>query len=684
MKIFKGIKSKLLTLVIVMTVLLLGAIVGMSVYEFDKYVEESVAKDLESIGRDLRSEIDMTRNLLLEQTRAMSEKETLKAALKKKDREALLKVFTDYTTPKKADFFTVVGPDAIVIVRSANPKKFDDSFAGTKSVDIAINQRQDGVYFEHTAGIPLAIRAAAPILDTDGTLLGVLSTGFRLDTDAWVDHIQKKFNTECNALYGKTRVATTLRKPDGSRAVDTELQDEAVIKRVYEEKKDYEGVTTILGKQYITYYFPLITKTGDVIGSLVSLMPAERQSTIIRNNIITSLAISAIGLVVFVIILLVVVSNIVGPIQKMSAAAGVLAGGGLDIELEVHTGDELEKLANDFKDIAASIKEKTEVALTIARGDLRAWVPLKSADDTLGKALVGMRYGFYDSIKDLQELATGIAKESDQLTQANIQLVANTTESAAQLKEVSTSVDHLNTQTRGNADNSRNAETFAEKAHHDTTEGQERMNRMVDSMNGITKSSEEIKKIIRVIDDIAFQTNLLALNAAVEAARAGAHGKGFAVVAEEVRTLAARSAKAAKETADLIEESIRQVAAGSHVATETSESLNAIAGQVSQVNELISKISSESEQQTQGLGNINAAVADLSTAADANSNAVNSSADAVSRVSEAAQKLEEIIHHFKMNEGGKVSPPKGTEQGLLMPSKTDFSEVPKGLHVQEF
>ncbi|GHT41495.1 methyl-accepting chemotaxis protein [Planctomycetales bacterium] len=684
MKIFKGIKSKLLALVITMTVLLLAAVVGSSVYQFDRYVEEDVADNLESIGRDLRKELEMTRNLLLEQTRAMSEKETLRAALKKKDRDALLKVFKDYDTPKKADFFTVVGPDSKVVVRSSDPKKFDDPFGETRSVHIAMTEKKDGVYYEHTEGIPLAIRAAAPILDIDGTLLGVLSTGFRLDSDEFVDHIQKEFDVECTALYGKTRVATTLKGEDGKRVVGTELKDEKIIKRVYEERKDYEGEATILGKKYIVYYLPIITKWGEMMGSMFVGMPIERQSSIIQHNIQTSLLISGVGLLVFVVILLVIISNIVGPIRKMSAAANILAGGGLDIDLDVHTGDELEKLANDFKEIAASVKEKTEVALTIAKGDLRAWVPLKSPDDTLGKALVGMRYGFYDSIKDLRDLATGIARESDQLTQANVQLVANTTESAAQLKEVSNSVDHLNTQTKENANNSRNAESLAGKAHHDTTEGQERMNRMVESMNGITKSSEEIKKIIRVIDDIAFQTNLLALNAAVEAARAGAHGKGFAVVAEEVRTLAARSAKAAKETADLIEESIRQVAAGSHVATETSESLNAIAGQVSQVNELISKISAESEQQTQGLGNVNAAVADLSTAADANSNAVNSSADAVTRVSETSQKLEEIIHHFKMNEGGRVTPPKGAAQGLLMPSKTDFRAVPEGVKVQEF
>ncbi|MDR3111253.1 MAG: methyl-accepting chemotaxis protein, partial [Planctomycetaceae bacterium] len=684
MKIFKGIKSKLLTLVIVMTVLLLGIVVGSSVYQFSRYVEQETEYALKAIGRDLRKEVEMTRYLLLEQTRTMSGKEDLRAALKKKDREALLKVFADYETPKKADFFTVVGPDATVIVRSSNPKKFDDSFAGTKSVDIALNQKRDGVYFEHTAGIPLAIRAAAPIFDTDGTLLGALSTGFRLDTDGWVDHIQKQFDVECTTFFGKTRVATTLKNPDGSRAVKTDLTAEAVIKRVYEEKKDYSGQATVLGKEFVVYYLPLVTVAGDVIGSMFVGLSAENEHAVIRDNIVTSLTISGIGLAVFVIILLVVVSNIVGPIRKMSAAANVLAGGGLDIDLEVHTGDELEKLANDFKDIAASIKEKTEVALTIAKGDLRAWVPLKSADDTLGKALIGMRYGFYDSIKDLRDLALGISRESDNLAQSNVQLVSNTTESAAQLKEVSSSVDRINTQTKENANNSRDAETLAGKAHHDTTEGQERMNRMVDSMNGITKSSEEIKKIIRVIDDIAFQTNLLALNAAVEAARAGSHGKGFAVVAEEVRSLAARSAKAAKETADLIEESIRQVEAGSHVAKETSESLNAIAGQVSQVNELISKISTESEQQTQGLSSINAAVSELSTAADGNSNAVNDAADAVSRVSEAAQKLEGITHHFQMNEMGRVTPPKGIEKGLLMPTKTDFHAVPKGYKVQQF
>jgi methyl-accepting chemotaxis protein len=375
--------------------------------------------------------------------------------------------------------------------------------------------------------------------------------------------------------------------------------------------------------------------------------------------------IAGVGLVIFVIALWFVVHRIVDPIRQMTKASEDLTAGILEIELDVHTGDELEKLATAFKSVAAALEEKTSVALKIAAGDLTTWVPLASEHDTLGKALINMRYGFFDSLKDLKSLAESVGREGDNLTQTNERLVTNTSESAAQLKDVAASLDELNTQTKKNSESSQQAESLALKAKNGSSEGLSKMHRMVSSMDSITKSSEEINKIIKVIDDIAFQTNLLALNAAVEAARAGTHGKGFAVVAEEVRNLAARSAKAARETADLIQESIRQVEQGSDAAKETSESLNTITSQVEEVSKIITQISRDSDDQTQRIGQVNSSVSSLSTTADQNTVTVSEAADAVTSISTTAHKLDVITQHFKANDGGKVTPPPGKEPGFI-------------------
>jgi methyl-accepting chemotaxis protein len=502
-------------------------------------------------------------------------------------------------------------------------------------------------------------------------LLGVLSTGFRIDTEAWVNHIHEEFGVENTVFIEDERYVTTLKKPGGEPAVGTKLTDPTVKKFIFDDKKEYFGESSVLGHNMKVFYYPVTSGSGQVLGILFAGLPITEDEIVVRNNILSNLTITLVGLVFFILLLWFVIRRIVRPIRQMTGAAQGLAEGNLEMELEVLTGDELEILANAFKRVAASLKEKTEVALTISKGDLRVWVPLNSEQDTLGNALIEMRYSFYDSIKDLKTVAGAVTVEGKNLMHTNERLVANTTESAEQLKDVSGSISQVNTQTKQTADNARNAESLANQAHKGTTEGQGKMNRMVDSMNGITKSSEEIKKIIRVIDDIAFQTNLLALNAAVEAARAGQHGKGFAVVAEEVRSLAARSAKAAKETAGLIEESIHQVNIGSKVAGETSESLNSIADQVSQVNEIISTINQEADEQTRSLDDINSAVSQLSTTADENSAAVTEAADAVTTIATTAQKLDAITRHFQVNDNGKVSKPADWDRHIL-PKKRDI------------
>ncbi|MDR2756837.1 MAG: methyl-accepting chemotaxis protein [Planctomycetaceae bacterium] len=673
MKIFKGIQSKILLPVIVMTCLLMGLTLSVSTVKFSNFVQKNSEEDISVIGRDIKKEIQMLQALTLEQTKAISYSEVMITAVKNKDRDAIFKVFDDYESLKKCEFFTIIDTEGTVLARTANRQKFGDPLKQTESIKYALEQKKAGVFFESTPTIPLSLRGAAPIFDSDGTLLGVISSGFRIDTEAWVNHLFDTFGVESTTFVEKTRYVTTLRQKDGSAAVGTQLTDPVITKVIFEDKKEYYGESNILGRKMKVFYFPIAAESGKVLGIIFAGIPIEHATAIVKSNILSNLTIALIGLLFFVLLLWFTIRRIVGPIQQMTIAAKELSEGGFEMNLDVHTNDELEILACAFELVASSFKEKTEVALTISKGDLRVWVPLNSEHDILGNALIEMRYSFYDSIKDLKILAGAITIEGENLTHTNQRLVSNMSESASQLKEVSGSIGQLNTQTRQTADNARNAEVLANKAHKGTTEGQEKMNRMIGSMNGITKSSEEIKKIIRVIDDIAFQTNLLALNAAVEAARAGQHGKGFAVVAEEVRSLAARSAKAAKETAGLIEESIHQVNIGSRVASETSESLNSIAEQVNQVNEIIAKISHESEEQTQSLNDVNSAVSQLSKTADENTVAVTEAADAVTSIATTAQKLDSITKHFATNEDGKVSKPVNWDKNLVL-SKKDKSE----------
>jgi len=350
------------------------------------------------------------------------------------------------------------------------------------------------------------------------------------------------------------------------------------------------------------------------------------------------------------------------PIRKLTDIAADLAEGHIEIDFATdtqgvggRTNNEIVLLTRVFRNLADSLKAKAEVALAIANGDLTVEVPLQSKRDALGNSLMKMRHSLYSTIKDLQRLAKDVRAEATALEQANQAIVDNTSRSADQLREISDSAHSLHSQTQQNAEDAKNAATLTKSASDVSNQGKEKMGRMVGTMDAITKSSSDIKSIIKVIDDIAFQTNLLALNAAVEAARAGQHGKGFAVVAEEVRNLAARSAKAAKETATLIEESIRQVEQGSRGISETSESLNGITEQVEQISKIVSTISTESARQAEHLGTMTATVGQVTTLANANLQSVNDVTAVISAVSGTVQSLEALFGYFKANQDGTVT-----------------------------
>ncbi len=666
MKMFKKIQFKIQFPVIVMTLLLLGLTIWVSTVSFSNYVQRTLDEEINVAMNNIESEIELLKQLASEQVKALSFRADLLEPIRAKDGDTVLSILTNYESMRKADFFTILDAEGNVIVRSNDKgQKRGDSQAHLACVSESLKTKKPCVNFEQTTAIQLCIRAAAPVFDLEGNFIGLVTGGYRLDTDDWVNHVKKTFDFESTTFVGDTRYVTTLVDPETRKpAVGTKLTDPVVKKAIFEDKIAYEGESVVLGRLMRVFYLPIIDPRSKVLGILFVGMTIEDQKGLVWENLKVNLGISTVGIIVFIVLLLILMKKIVGPIHKMTDAAKDLADGHFDIDqIDVQTGDELEVLATAFMRVASSLEEKSLVVLQIAQGDLTTWVPLSSEKDTLGKAFIEMRYSIYDSIKDLRELALSVAREGHNFRETNENLVANTAESETQLAAVAESIGILNSLTTENAASSRNAETLSTKAKEAATQGGEKMQLTVQSMEGITKSSEKTRNTIRVIDDIAFQTNLLALNAAVEAARAGAHGKGFAVVAEEVRNLASRSAKAAKETAELIEESMRQVQLGSKAVDETAQSLTAITSLVEEVNGITTKISHDTEQQAQRLGETNRSVKQVNEAAALNAQIVTTSASAVVHLTSTAEKLDEIIRHFKSNDGGKVTPPPGAKPG---------------------
>jgi len=251
-------------------------------------------------------------------------------------------------------------------------------------------------------------------------------------------------------------------------------------------------------------------------------------------------------------------------------------------------------------------------------------------------------------IAGIQQAGEQIASGSAQVSDASQSLSQGAAEQASSLEEISASISEMTSQTKLNAENASQASSFSNQTKEGAQNGNKQMQEMLVAMEDINGSGEHISKIIKTIDEIAFQTNLLALNAAVEAARAGQHGKGFAVVAEEVRNLAARSAKAASETAELIEDSVAKAAKGMEIAERTDTALTSIMESISKVTVLVDEIATSSNEQAHGIEQINQGLGQIDRVTQSNTANAEQSAAASQELSGQAEQLKLMLSHFRM------------------------------------
>jgi PAS domain-containing protein len=250
-------------------------------------------------------------------------------------------------------------------------------------------------------------------------------------------------------------------------------------------------------------------------------------------------------------------------------------------------------------------------------------------------------------VTDVKERAGTVASSAQQLATASQQLSDGAASQASSLQQVSASMTEIGSQTRENASTSKLAHDAAQSARQAATLGKDQVGATLSAMGEISGASQQIIKIIKVIDDIAFQTNLLALNAAVEAARAGKHGKGFAVVAEEVRNLAGRSAKAARETAELIETSHTKVEHGRTVASETADNFTTVVDGTQELAKLIQDIAASSQTQSSGIEHMNVALTQIEKVTQQNSASSEETAATARELGAQMQQLRKLIDSFE-------------------------------------
>ena len=306
------------------------------------------------------------------------------------------------------------------------------------------------------------------------------------------------------------------------------------------------------------------------------------------------------------------------------------------------------------RDLHAGVQVALRRAEAIAQGNLAAGQsthPRLEGDDEIGRMLQAMQRMSHDlsrTVGEVQRSVDSVAMASQQIAVGNQDLSQRTEQAAASLQHTASSMDHLAQTVSHNASSSTSARAMADEAARHAQRGGQVVTQVVQTMEGIHASARKISDIISVIDGIAFQTNILALNAAVEAARAGEQGRGFAVVAGEVRTLAQRSANAAREIKTLILSSTEQVESGAGLVRAAGENMQAIVASVERVSGLIHEIAQATTAQTDGMGTIHGAVSELDHMTTQNAALVEESAAAANSLRDQADALARVVGQFRI------------------------------------
>jgi methyl-accepting chemotaxis protein len=315
--------------------------------------------------------------------------------------------------------------------------------------------------------------------------------------------------------------------------------------------------------------------------------------------------------------------------------------------------------------ICRPLDEARQLAKAIAGGDLTQSVDARGRDEAaqLQASLAAMQESLRTLIGAVRASTDGITTASTEIATGNQDLSARTEQTASNLQQTASSMEQLTGTVRQTADSARTANQLASSAQASAAKGGAVVSQVVTTMEEIDASSKKIADIIGVIDGIAFQTNILALNAAVEAARAGEQGRGFAVVAGEVRSLAQRSAQAAKEIKALIGASVERVESGSRLVADAGRTMADIVGSVQRVTDIIGEITAAASEQSEGIGQVNSAVTQLDSMTQQNAALVEQSAAAASSLKEQTLRLQESLGAFRVD--ATLAPARAQAQAVI-------------------
>ena len=405
----------------------------------------------------------------------------------------------------------------------------------------------------------------------------------------------------------------------------------------------------------VRYYVPLQIEGVDWWVQTAMTIPHFDQE---KNQLLFALILSEVIIFILVqVINFVRISNALKPLKKISEVGKEVAGGNFDVEIHYPHKDEIGELSSSISEVIGRSKkivfDLRDRLDAMAGGNFTENLESEEYVGDYAPLLESLKHIQEDMNKTLQEVhasSVQVLSSAEQVNTGAQTLSQGATEQASSIEELSANMQDISQSIQASTKTAGDAYKLQGEAGVAVLQSNEKMEEMRKAMDDITAKSNEISKIIKTIDDIAFQTNILSLNAAIEAARAGAAGKGFAVVADEVGNLAQKSAKAAQNTGLLIEETIEAVEKGAKITEETAESLNSVSKSTEEVNTLIEKISSASSKDLEGITSLNQGLQQISSVVQANSATAEQSAAASEELTGQANKMNELVERFQLKE----------------------------------
>ena len=429
-------------------------------------------------------------------------------------------------------------------------------------------------------------------------------------------------------------------RPDGSLLIhrDPQLADgKHFLKDLPGFNADLSG-QLLAGQKFVSSSFSSPNGTQIVAASFVpelnlyvvaQVPEAEILGNVLQSQIISALIAALIGGGIGLCVIFVVSRAIAGPVARAAGMLGEIASGDGDLtqRMVVESKDEIGALADAFNRFVSSLNK---------------------------------------TISEVRKSTDAIANASKEIASGNLDLSSRTENQASSLEETASAMEELTSTVQQNADNAKQANQLVVSASDFAVKGGNVVGQVVQTMGSIKESSGKIVDIIAVIDGIAFQTNILALNAAVEAARAGEQGRGFAVVASEVRSLAQRSAAAAKEIKELISDSVDKVQMGGSLVDQAGAAMEHIVTSVKQVADIMSEIAAASVEQSSGISQVNLAINEMDNATQQNAALVEQAAAAAQAMQEQAANLHRVVGSFKLDSEDAAGRTKSTSRELLV------------------